>query len=90
MSFTCLPNCCGIHPTALRGGCIGPYRFLRLAALVCYVLRGWMVSRTGVRGLLDLLLAPWYMAWKVSLGRRANVRSDAEWIRTTREGSGPG
>jgi cellulose synthase/poly-beta-1,6-N-acetylglucosamine synthase-like glycosyltransferase len=56
-----------------------------LAAIAAYVFRGWAVSGTGVRGLADLALAPWFMVWKLTLARRAPARPDAEWIRTTRE-----
>src|SRR5258706_10291309 len=35
-----------------------------LSAVVLYVLRGWSVSGTGLRGLLDLGLAPVYVLWK--------------------------
>ncbi len=59
-----------------------------VGALVLYVLRGWAVSRTGLRGLLDLALAPAYVAWKVTLGRSAKVVSDAHWVRTAREAKG--
>jgi GT2 family glycosyltransferase len=58
-----------------------------LAAIAVYVLRGWSVSGTGARGLADLVLAPWFMVWKLTLARRATARTDAEWIRTTREAS---
>lgn len=53
-------------------------------SVALYVLRGWAVSGTGARGLLDLALAPVYVAWKLTLRRRG--RSDA-WVRTKREGS---
>jgi len=56
-----------------------------LAAIAVYVLRGWSVSGTGARGLADLALAPWFMVWKLTLGRSAPARADAEWVRTTRE-----
>ena len=56
-----------------------------LAAIAAYVFRGWAVSGTGARGLADLALAPWFMIWKLTLARRAPARTDAEWIRTTRE-----
>lgn len=59
-----------------------------LVGIGAYVLRGWMVSGTGLRGLADLALAPWYMAWKLTLSRRGKARTDAEWIRTTREAAG--
>jgi len=56
---------------------------LSCAALVLYVLRGWQLSGTGTRGLLDLLRAPVFLVWKLVvmlLGRRTS-----EWVRTTRE-----
>jgi len=53
-------------------------------SVVLYVLRGWSVSGTGLRGLRDLGLAPVYVAWKATLGRRARPGSD--WVRTKREG----
>jgi cellulose synthase/poly-beta-1,6-N-acetylglucosamine synthase-like glycosyltransferase len=58
------------------------------AWLALYVLRGWMLSGTGARGLVDLALAPVYVAWKLTL-RRAPARADTEWVRTTREGAPP-
>lgn len=54
-------------------------------AVVCYVLRGWSVSGTGVRGLLDLLLAPVYVVWKASLRFRKASRPTSSWVRTKRE-----
>lgn len=60
---------------------------LSAAFLVLYVLRGWMLSGTGLRGLLDLALAPAYVAWKILAVRKAPARADAEWVRTTREGA---
>lgn len=59
-----------------------------LAAIVLYVLRGWMVSGTGLRGLVDLALAPFYVAWKIMLRFRKPPRATAEWVRTKREASG--
>src|SRR5262249_26973540 len=38
--------------------------------LVLYVLRGWSLSGTGARGLVDLACAPFYVAWKVWLRLR--------------------
>jgi GT2 family glycosyltransferase len=52
--------------------------------LCAYVARGWLLSATGARGLLDLALAPAYVAWKVLLGLRPSPRG--EWVRTTRNG----
>ena len=59
-----------------------------VVAIALYVLRGWMVSGTGARGIVDLMLAPAYVVWKATLRRRA-PRASAEWIRTTREGREP-
>lgn len=53
--------------------------------VVCYVLRGWSVSGTGLRGLLDLMLAPIYVVWKVSLRFRKASRPTSSWVRTKRE-----
>ena len=51
--------------------------------LVAYVARGWMVSGTGARGLLALLCAPGFVAWKLAI---LAVRSrPKEWVRTARE-----
>jgi cellulose synthase/poly-beta-1,6-N-acetylglucosamine synthase-like glycosyltransferase len=51
--------------------------------LLCYVLRGWQLSETGARGLLDLAGAPVFVVWKVllMLGRRHS----SEWVRTDRK-----
>jgi len=56
-----------------------------VASVVLYVLRGWSVSRTGLRGLADLALAPVYVVWKATLGSSRSAAADAPWIRTTRE-----
>jgi 1,2-diacylglycerol 3-beta-glucosyltransferase len=53
-------------------------------ALVAYTLRGWALSGSGVRGLLDLGTAPLYIAWKAGLLARGNG-SPQDWIRTPRE-----
>jgi len=58
---------------------------LSVLVVVAYVLRGWSVSGTGLRGLVDLALAPVYVAWKVTSVKRKPARADAEWVRTTRE-----
>ena len=55
-------------------------------AVLLYVLRGWAVSGTGLRGLLDLALAPVYVVWKASLRFRRPARATSEWVRTEREG----
>src|SRR6478736_666505 len=56
-----------------------------VGSLICYVLRGWSVSGTGLRGLLDLALAPIYVVWK--LGLRLSGSSTQAWVRTKREAS---
>jgi len=53
------------------------------AILFLYVLRGWQLSNTGLRGLLDLLGAPVFIIWKVILMLKRNRTS--EWIRTDRK-----
>jgi 1,2-diacylglycerol 3-beta-glucosyltransferase len=54
-------------------------------ALALYVLRGWQLSGAGLRGLLDLLRAPFFLVWKVALMFRS--RRASEWVRTNREGN---
>jgi len=56
-----------------------------LFAVVLYVLRGWSVSGTGARGLLDLGLAPLYVVWKAGLRLRKASRPTSSWVRTKRE-----
>ncbi len=55
------------------------------SALGLYVFAGWLHSGTGLRGLLDLALAPAYIAWKVVLVLQRPKKPD-EWVRTQREG----
>ncbi len=55
-----------------------------LGALVAYVLRGWSLSGTGARGLVDLASAPVYVAWKVWL-RVRGAGTPKDFVRTTRE-----
>ncbi len=50
-----------------------------------YVLRGWMLSGVGPRGLLDLAYAPIYVFWKVRLMFSRPEEKKGEWVRTTRE-----
>jgi cellulose synthase/poly-beta-1,6-N-acetylglucosamine synthase-like glycosyltransferase len=52
-------------------------------ALAAYVLRGWQLSGTGARGLLDLLGAPVFVIWKLLLV--LNRQRSNEWIRTERK-----
>src|SRR5262245_24127437 len=57
-----------------------------LAGVAVYVLRGWSLSSVGGRGLLDLLLVPAYVAWKMALRLRPDERPAGEWVRTRRPG----
>jgi cellulose synthase/poly-beta-1,6-N-acetylglucosamine synthase-like glycosyltransferase len=59
---------------------------LSVAFLTAYVLRGASLSGAGPRGLLTLLWAPVYVAWKVGLRLRRSPRGNQEWIRTARDG----
>lgn len=54
-------------------------------ALAAYVARGWSVSGTGARGLLDLAGAPLYIIWKLTLRLRRASHREGEWVRTARE-----
>lgn len=70
------------------GGVLASVSFgLALWGLALYVFAGWLHSGTGLRGLLDLALAPAYVAWKVVLVfQRPKGQKKDEWVRTTREG----
>jgi 1,2-diacylglycerol 3-beta-glucosyltransferase len=61
------------------------------AMVILYVLRGVMLSNTGLRGLLDLAYAPVYILWKVALPVSGpdKKKNEAEWVRTTREDEKP-
>jgi hypothetical protein len=74
----------GLVALGARGLALGAYAG-GLGAVASYVLRGWQVSGTGARGLLDLGLAPVYVAWKASLRFRKPARATSEWVRTKRE-----
>lgn len=52
-------------------------------SLLLYVLRGWQLSGVGLRGLVDLARAPFFVFWKVLLMLRAH--ESPEWVRTKRE-----
>lgn len=54
-------------------------------SLALYVLRGWAVSGTGARGLVDLALSPAYLAWKLTV---RPPKQDTGWVRTARESEG--
>jgi cellulose synthase/poly-beta-1,6-N-acetylglucosamine synthase-like glycosyltransferase len=53
--------------------------------ILLYVVRGWALSGVGPYGLLDLLWAPVYVMWKLTLRFRDRGKNHDEWIRTTRE-----
>jgi len=56
------------------------------AGVLVYVVRGWALSGVGAVGALDLLRAPFYIVWKLTLRMRPRKRRlKDEWIRTTRE-----
>ncbi len=74
---------------ALTGQGAGAVSLFSLCAtwLWLYAFAGWLHSHTGLRGLLDLALAPAYVAWKVLLVfQRPKTKKPDEWVRTTREG----
>lgn len=78
--------------SALLGGFAGSRASFgaALGAVVLYVLRGWMVSGTGLRGLGTLALAPLYVVWKLTVrGKKPAQGAEAEWVRTRREGAEP-
>jgi 1,2-diacylglycerol 3-beta-glucosyltransferase len=56
-----------------------------LLGLLLYVLRAWALSGVGLPGLLDLLWAPVYVAWKLTLRFREKRQDPKAWVRTTRE-----
>jgi 1,2-diacylglycerol 3-beta-glucosyltransferase len=58
------------------------------ACLLIYLIRGWQLSGTGLRGLLSFLHVPGYILWKLVLILRRD-RGRGSWVRTAREG-GPG
>ena len=72
---------------ALGGAAWAAAPWLVAAAFIAtYVLRGWMLSGTGARGLFDLLVrAPGYVFWKLLLPLRRRAAPRGEWVRTERE-----
>jgi cellulose synthase/poly-beta-1,6-N-acetylglucosamine synthase-like glycosyltransferase len=57
---------------------------INLGAIGIYVLRGWSLSGTGLRGLVDLGASPLYVAWKMWL-RVNQGDKPSTWVRTARE-----
>jgi GT2 family glycosyltransferase len=73
---------------AWRQGVAGAALIVWSACVLClaaYVLRGWQLSRTGLRGLADLCCAPAFVAWKLALALLQPFRKSDEWVRTGRE-----
>jgi 1,2-diacylglycerol 3-beta-glucosyltransferase len=56
-----------------------------ILGILLYVIRGWTLSGVGPYGLLDLLWAPVYVIWKLTLRFRDKGQNQEEWVRTTRE-----
>ena len=56
-----------------------------LVGLLLHIVRGWSISGVGLRGLLDLLWAPVYVMWKLTLRFSDKGRTPEEWVRTKRE-----
>jgi hypothetical protein len=57
------------------------------ASLVAYVLAGWWRSGTGLRGLVDLVCAPVFVVWKLTLSRPpSSAPAATQWVRTSRDG----
>jgi hypothetical protein len=56
---------------------------LAAIGLIVYVGRGCAMSG-GYRSALDLLWAPFYMLWKITVPARASRSPAAEWVRTNR------
>ncbi len=55
------------------------------AAAALYILRGWQLSGAGIRGLLDLARAPFFLLWKLLV--MLSPGNSKEWVRTKREDS---
>ena len=71
---------------AARGAVIAPGVWgTSMLCILLYVARGWSFSGAGMRGLVDLLWAPVYIVWKLTLRFRDKGRRPREWVRTTRE-----
>jgi len=58
---------------------------IALAGILLHVLAGWHSSGVGPRGLVDLLWAPVYILWKLTLRFGDRGKTPQEWVRTKRE-----
>jgi hypothetical protein len=78
----------GVAVLAVRGGVAAPVAVapwaLAALALAGYVARGWQRSRTGARGLADMLWAPVYLTWKLATRLSRRGRRLDHWVRTAR------
>ena len=57
--------------------------FACFGVLILYVFRGWQLSGTGTRGLIDFMHAPGFLLWKLVL--MLSRRESKEWVKTERE-----
>jgi cellulose synthase/poly-beta-1,6-N-acetylglucosamine synthase-like glycosyltransferase len=53
--------------------------------LILHVAQGWRFAGSGLRGLVDLLWAPVYVVWKLTLRFADRGHAPKEWVRTRRE-----
>jgi hypothetical protein len=87
LSLLAVPVAAGLAAAlALRSGAATAVFGACAFFLLAYVLRGWMVSGTGARGLVALLCAPVFVAWR--LGVLAVHSRTKGWVRTAREDQG--
>ncbi|MEP6914591.1 MAG: glycosyltransferase family 2 protein [Acidobacteriota bacterium] len=56
-----------------------------LAGLAIYAGRSVILSKTGIRGALDLLWVPIYLGWKLVLPLTTRRAPTGEWVRTPRD-----
>jgi hypothetical protein len=56
-----------------------------LVGILLHVIAGWKSSGVGFRGLVDLLWAPVYIIWKLTLRFSDRGKTPDEWVRTKRE-----
>ena len=87
LSLLAVPVAAGLAAAlALRSGAATAMFSACAIFLFAYVLRGWMVSGTGALGLVALLCAPAFVAWKLGV---LAIRSGTKgWVRTAREDQG--
>jgi len=68
------------------GAAVSPYVWgAALLGILLHVLTGWYSSGVGLRGLVDLLWAPVYVIWKLTLRFGDRGKTPQEWVRTKRE-----